>query len=359
MNNHGIEKVVSGSRAVVCAFCGHSYIEPCNAEKQAACPNMIAKREFLGAPAQASIRHHYIPEFYSKRWCSEDDRKLCEYSRPYKKIQSKRVLPVQTGFMNRLYEKKGVPKQIAQQVEDEFMSPVDNFAANALKLIETDFEKINTDTKHRSAWSLFLMTLMMRMPEDLVVLSQILEDDWKRELPVLRQKYATNRQTDDPETLQEFIEKRDPNYMARWTMNLLPVLIDHEGVRQSLNAMRWFVVTTPEDIPPFLSSDRPLFLSQTFSEPECFLTLPIGPRRLFVAANNEKTELAFREQQPNELVQATNLQVVKQSVKYVYSVDEAELEFVEKHVANDRPQTLMQKVQDLRKQKSALPEGKT
>jgi hypothetical protein len=311
---------------------------------------MVAKREDLGAAPQASIRHHYIPEFYSKRWCS-DDRKLCEYSRPYKKLQGKRVFPVQTGFLDRLYEKKGVPKSIAQQVEDEFMSPVDNFAANALSLIETDCDKARTDARQRSAWSLFLMTLMTRMPEDLAVLSQVLADDWKRDLPLLRQKYAANKKTDDPETIEEFIEKKDPDYMARWAMDLLPNLTDHEGMGQSLNGMRWSVVTTPDDTPPFLSSDRPLFMSKTFSEPGCYLTLPIGPHRLFVATNTEETDRKFKDKPPVELVQATNLQVVQQAVKYVYGVDDAQLEFVDKHISSNRPQTLLEKLRDHRKQK--------
>jgi hypothetical protein len=104
---------------------------------------MIAKRAVVGVGHQASIRHHYIPVFYLKRWCAED-RKLCEYSRPYKKIHSRRIFPVQTGFLDRLYEKKGVPKAMAQQVEDEFMKPADTFAAVALKMIETDDEKIKS-----------------------------------------------------------------------------------------------------------------------------------------------------------------------------------------------------------------------
>src|SRR5258708_495160 len=209
-------------RAVVCDFCGHPYIRPCTAETEAACPNMIAKRQAADG-AQQSIRHHYIPVFYSKRWSGDDDR-ICEFSRPHKKIHSQRVYPKQTGFLDRLYEKKGVPRSIAQQVEDVFMTSVDNFAANALSLIETDVKKVKNDAEHRSAWSLFLMTLMTRMPEDVAVLTQILEDDWKRDLPLLKEKYATNRKPDDPETIEEFIEKKDPDHIPKWVMNILPHL---------------------------------------------------------------------------------------------------------------------------------------
>jgi len=233
-----------------------------------------------------------------------------------------------------------------------FLKPVDTLASEALNLIETDFGKIETDPKYRSAWSLFLITLMTRMPEDLAVLSQILADDWERDLPLLRKKYTSNRKADDPETIEEFIEKKDPDHMARWAMNVLPNLMDHEGIGQSLNGMRWFVVTTPENAPLLLSSDRPLFMSKTFSEPDCYVTLPIGPHRLFLAANTEETERHFKKQPPNELVQATNLQVVKQAVKYVYGVDDGEVKFVDKHISSEHPQTLMETLRDRRRQKN-------
>jgi Protein of unknown function (DUF4238) len=107
-----------GRRAVLCNFCKHWYIHPCTKATQARCPNTIAKRGRSRTP-QKSIRHHYIPVFYLKRWCAEDKR-LRQFSRPHKPIYAKRIFPVQTGFVDRLYEVKGVPAEMAQVVEDEF-----------------------------------------------------------------------------------------------------------------------------------------------------------------------------------------------------------------------------------------------
>jgi hypothetical protein len=56
---------------------------------------------------------------------------------------------------------------------------------------------------------------MALLPEDLAALSHS-EEDWKRNLPLLRERYAANRRTDDYETLEEFIEKKDPDHMAIW-----------------------------------------------------------------------------------------------------------------------------------------------
>ncbi len=253
------DKASNRRQAVQCRFCGHYYIRPCTASTQAECLNVKLATP-LSEP-QASIRHHYIPVFYLKRWCSGDDTKICEYSRPHKAIHDRRIYPVQTGFQDRLYEKKGVPKIIAQQVEDDFMKSVDTLASDALLLIETGDAKVDTDAKYRSAWSLFLMSLMTRMPEDVAALAGILDDDWERDLPRFRQEYADKKKPDDPPTLEEFIEQKDPDHMARWTMNVLPEVMDHAAIGQSLNAMRWSVVTMAADAPPLLSSDRPLFVS--------------------------------------------------------------------------------------------------
>ena len=92
------------SATTICEFCGHPYIHPCTAETQAACRNVK-----LSEKRQVSIRHHYIPVFYTRRWCTNDGR-LCEYSRPRDKIHDQRVAPKTTGFQDRLYEMKGVPQ---------------------------------------------------------------------------------------------------------------------------------------------------------------------------------------------------------------------------------------------------------
>lgn len=349
--DRGIESPTPRPRAVVCSFCGHPYIRPCTAKTEAACPNMIAKRE-TEAEAQQSFRHHYIPQFYSGRWTGDDDR-ICEFSRPYRKIHRQRVYPKQTGFLDRLCEKKGVSKSIAQQVEDKFMSPVDNFAAKALEVIETDVDKVKNDADRRSAWSLFLIALMTRMPEDIATLAEILEDDWKRDLPRHKKEYATNRRPEHPDTIEEFIERYDPEHMERWVMNVVPELTDHEGIGQSLNGMRWSIVTTPDDAPPFLTSDRPLHMSKTFSKSDCYLTLPIGPHRLFVAANSEAMERSFKDKPPKDLAREINTQVVKQAVKYVYGIDDAEQAFVDKLISSDRSPSLLERLRDHRRRKYA------
>jgi hypothetical protein len=340
-----------GGRAVLCNFCKHWYIQPCNKVTQVKCPNMIAKRGQQGSE-QASIRHHYIPVFYLKRWGGED-KKICEFSRPYKLIYTKRIYPVQTGFVDRLYEMKGVPTEMAQVVEDEFIKPADSLAARSLSMLESNNERITFESKYRSAWSLFLMTLLMRMPEDLEFLGQALADDWQRELPKMKERYVTKRRTNDPPTLQEFIDQNDPHHMSRWTLDVATKLMDHERIGQLLNDMRWFVLTTSGDAPQLLTSDRPILISGALTEADAYLFLPLGPRRLFVATSNIEVEQRIRRRPINEVVDGANKLVVQHAIKYVYGADDGGKMFVDENIGKSRPKSLMQKLREYRNEKAA------
>lgn len=341
----------STQRAILCKFCKHWYIRPCNDATQTKCPNMVAKRKQLNNSAQSSKRHHYIPVFYLKRWRGNDN-KICEFCRPYKSIYTKRIYPVQTGYVDRLYEMKGVPPAIAQQVEDEFMKPADTLASRSLRMLETQNERINYEPKYRSAWSLFLMTLLMRTPNDLEVLAAALADEWARVFPNLEKKYAINRQPDDPLTLQEFIDQKDPYHMSRWTLNVARKLMDHEGIGQLLNNMRWFVLTIGNDAPRLLTSDQPVLISATLTEENAYVFLPLSPDRLFVAVNSNETEIFIRQRPVKELAEGVNMLVVRHAIKYVYATDDGSVKFVDKHFGKSRPKSLMQRLRDRRNEQA-------
>ena len=82
------------------------------------------------------VRHHYLPEFYLKRWQGSDNF-VCRFTRPYKgMVKPKRVAPTSAGFQNHLYSVHGKPLEEAVAMERDFMSSLDTRAANALAVIE-------------------------------------------------------------------------------------------------------------------------------------------------------------------------------------------------------------------------------
>ena len=150
-------------------------------------------------------KHHYLPEFYLKNWCLEDD-KVCQFSQPFQGItRERRVYPAETGFQKRLYSLREFPEEVAHQVESQFFSLVDSEAAVALKVMTSG--SLSLTPRQRSAWTRFLMSLLLRMPEDienfrLEAARRFIETSNEDE-----NRYLAVRKDGDPETLSELMAK--------------------------------------------------------------------------------------------------------------------------------------------------------
>jgi hypothetical protein len=298
---------------------------------------------------QVPLDHHYLPVFYLKRWAGEDGR-LCRFSRPYDEIKPKRVPPKKTGFVERLYETRALPREQAQQVEQHFMRHVDTFAAQALAMLENDDERIHQDSEPRSAWSCFIMSLLMRTPEDISALKSGLEKEMERRLI---SKYGITKRPGDPYIFSAYLMK-DPHYFDRWAMSLLPQLIDHRDFGQSLNNMRWLVRRIPSGAGEFLTSDRPVVRSWTLSEPNAYLFLPIGPKAVFVAVNDIETQRMVEARDVIEQVEAMNQLVAGHAVNFVCARDDSYLDFVRRHMGTRHRETLIEQLVAHRRNSSAL-----
>jgi hypothetical protein len=193
---------------------------------------------------------------------------------------------------------------------------------------------------------------MMRTPKDLEMLAQVVADDWTRDFPVIEKKYLSSRKPDEPATLQDFIDQKDPDFIARWTIEYAHGLMNHDKLGQLLNSLRWFVLTTKVDIPPFLTSDRPVVMSDTLTADDSYLYVPLGPHRLFVAVMNAAAEERIRSFPSLELVDATNRLVALQASRYVYGADKEATEFVEKYFGQRGPKSLMERLRDQRREKA-------
>lgn len=62
----------------------------------------------MNRPSNPPHKHHYVPQFYLAQWATAADDRLCEYSRPYDEVKPKRRHPAETGYIDRLYELKGL-----------------------------------------------------------------------------------------------------------------------------------------------------------------------------------------------------------------------------------------------------------
>ena len=229
------------------------------------------------------------------------------------------------------------------------MQRLDSLAAEALAMLENDDPRITRQSEPRSAWSRFIMSLLMRTPEDVAALKSGIAEEWRRRIPQLEVNYAAKRGPNDPVTLEEYLAQRDPEDVERWAMSLAPHLIDHRKIGALLNNMRWLVRRITSDAGEFLTSDRPVVMSWTLTEPNAFLFVPIGPKAMFVAVNDVKTQRMVEDRDPAEQVEAINRFVAGRAVKFVYARNDSALSYVRQHMGTKPRKSLIERLAERRK----------
>jgi hypothetical protein len=289
------------------------------------------------------IKHHHLPVFYLKRWAGRDG-KLCEFSKPHNDVIANRKSPRRTGFVERLYETPGLPHEEAQKVEQRFMAPVDSLGAQALAALESNDTTIATDSRLRSAWSRFIMSLLMRTPEDIAALKGGVAEEWMRAVPGLETAYASRRGPNDPATFAEYFVMRGSDELDRWAMELAPQLMDHAGIGTLLNSMRWLVRRINSSDAELLTSDRPVVMSATLAERNAYIFLPIGPKAFFAAVSDDETRRIVESRDPAEHANPINELVARHARRFVYARDARSISFVSQFMGTRRHRSLIERL---------------
>ncbi|ESY64766.1 hypothetical protein X742_25055 [Mesorhizobium sp. LNHC232B00] len=266
------------------------------------------------------------------------------------KIDRKWVYPTQSGGEDYLYSDPTKPVGEAQWVEKNFMSPMDSLAHDALTMIEAGDPRINRESKARSAWSRFLMSLMMRMPNDIETLKTSLNEEWLLRIPKLEQEYLKKKQPGGPATFAEYLESRGSKDFESWAISIAPKLIDHRLIGSMINNMRWFFRQVSGHS-EFLTSDRPILTLYEFASQDSYIMLPIGPRRLFVAVNNIETQRLIERRESVEFVAGINRLIVGAAKEFVFACDDSHSEFVTEHFGKRPRTTMFEHLQRLRRKK--------
>lgn len=292
-------------------------------------------------PANPPTKHHYIPAFYLRRWEDNTTGKLIEYSNPYQhKIAVKPVTAERTGHQERLYELKGYEPELAQQVEETFFKPVDTEASDALNMLEAQGTYAPWDTDSRSAWSRFILSLLIRCPEDIVMFREWWHEDFSATDADAEKRYQAMRKPRDPETFSEYLAGRPLAEKERYQFNVFYRLVDHESVGSTLNGMHWRVHQIAPHAPTLLTSDRPV-IRTLLGDKDAHVVLPIGPRLIWIGGSDADFLEKFRLADPVRLVKEINRQVVEGAKRYVWGTNARHLRFVENRFGrNPQPRVM-------------------
>ena len=276
-------------------------------------------------------KHHFIPAFFLKQWGAADG-KLVEYSIKNGKVISKRVGPKSTGFEQDLYAFPELPPETAQFIEQQFFSYADRTASQALELHLRNAERSAWTVELISAWSRFVIALYLRHPDAMPELRVAAQSVWGRSGIESQRRYEETRKPEDPTTFDEYIAIRDPLAAMKMRVNLIVKTFDNDIIGRHINNMRWAILDLSPARNRLLMSDR----SVTFTylkEARGYITLPIGPTKLFVAVNDPRTLEQLAQLKPSEIVRNANKFNVTLARRFVWAQDEMQTDFVRNNMS--------------------------
>lgn len=286
------------------------------------------------------IKHHYIPVFYLKSWANEKGN-VCEFSRPNKHVTYKWRSPTATGYQVGLYTLPGVPADSAQLIEKEMMSLVDATAAQAKRLFANDDPRDLTG-EERAGWARFLYAMMFRNPEQIAGLQERYSKYVPEMVERIRAEYDMRRGTGDPLTFEEFKEKFLANPLNTSGLHIVPRLLNSQKIIGHISGMRFWTYRLRQFAgPAFLTSDRPVIMTNGLAKPKDHIVMPLSPTLLFIAAHDDWLYNEFRKRPQHETVRRANEKVTEQSHKYVYGADTSQRAFIAKRIGKKVPSTPM------------------
>lgn len=305
------------------------------------------------------MKHHYIPEFYTKRWTGPDNTLCVFMDRGDGQIVARRKSPKGTGYVKHLYRLGGFDPSEDQQVEQRFFQPMDSKAADALCLLE-NCEPV-LDSNVRAAWAHFILSLMLRCPEDLAAFRQI----WPRVLaapaPGVEERYQQTREDGQPATFAAFVADRPLPQREKELFEAYTHLISHERIGPYIASMHWCVVVLQDTEYELLTSDRPVAIPYPLLEDSAFIGIPIGPRKLFLALKHKRPLGLNHIRQRNLLVRQFNSYSVGAAVKFVYGRTDTQLGFVRAYFGESPQHRFVDDMEEgaLRERKRAIAAQRT
>jgi hypothetical protein len=117
-------------------------------------------------------------------------------------------------------------------------------------------------------------------------------------------------------------------------MNLVIKAFDNDVLGAHVNRMHWAVIDVSASSIRVLLSDRPVQIFD-LKEPHGFVSMPISPTKLFVAANSANTFEKLRRPKPREIVQNVNLFVVSRARRFVWAQDDAQARYIQNHMSKN------------------------
>jgi hypothetical protein len=273
-------------------------------------------------------RHHYIPEFYQRKWAGED-KQVERYEHINGTAVRRRVFPSAAGFREDLYRhpRAEMDEWRAQALEWAIFKKIDDGGARALEALVSDPAALR-DNAVRSDWAVFLRTMLLRTPFQMAGVLASLEQIW-RDTDV-SEKYDVMRKPGMPETATEFLEILNPNEAEESAFRMFANAMSSDRTTRHIMNLPWRIFDCSEADHRLLLSDHPVVLVPLETD-DGHVAMPLSPTKFLVAATNDRTRAIADSLRPKTAVRIMNKLVVQRAQHCVIARDQGQDFFIRKH----------------------------
>ncbi|KTR06890.1 hypothetical protein NS365_05500 [Aureimonas ureilytica] len=222
---------------------------------------------------------------------------------------------------------KGAPT--GSSFEDIFFKPIDGLASVTLDIMERHGAQYPYMMEHRRAWSTFVVSLLTRCPEDIQTFRRHWHAVVMSNSPDNHEEYARLRRDGDPDSLDEYMQRLPPEMVESSMFETLTDIISSQPIGQDLSSLNWTILTAPVGARELLTSDRPILWSDDFGSARGHMIMPIGPRKLLIAARDPMFATRLRDScGVEELIGLCNIDIVQGAAKFVYATNRNQHRFI-------------------------------
>lgn len=286
---------------------------------------------FIQSCYEREMKHHYVPQFLLRAWSSgSSDGKVQDIRLDLEGFPSSRRAPKFTGYKDDLYALSmpvvaGMEKQAIEKI---FFMQVDNLAARAhQKLVERGLQSLTDE--ERSDWVRFLMSLRARQPDIVQQLKTESTVQLKESLGQKPEEYEQITETDDPPTMEEWVEQSFPGLIENFGLSFLHEIANNPKVGEKIFRMKWWLWDFGRIPFDLLLGDRPCIFTNGIDNPQLIIALPISPTKAFLATNSERTAVILRQQDPKGLALRLNESSLYQARARIYSRNTSPMRFIQ------------------------------
>jgi hypothetical protein len=182
----------------------------------------------------------------------------------------------------------------------------------------------------KMAWTRFIMTLFYRTPEGVRRSFEMIQKYYEESLSELHTVYDKLKKPTDPPTAEEYVKHHTGRMTTQTMIEHLLDIMQSEQVGTRIMNMQWHMGQIHNARHTFLTSDRPIIMTNGIGFPHSHLAMPLSPVHIFIATNTDKEANKIKALSKNgEVVFRLNDQIARQARKFVYGNDARQLRFVE------------------------------